>query len=238
MTADASDTLSESLPTPSGEESDREILAAGVEQLERFFARDPQAQERLMEVLSRKLAGQPNARTWATILVALGDLVGDDGRAVVVWSSMTNDSDERKRRLTTIESVAPPAVQRLVRNVSAMFNDELWSAYDVADQYPHNWRSISREVYYDLVSARPFLSFRILKFNGEELLLEGPADSMLGLLRSFVVTLAMVENRDAFSPTTTEAFLRDLAPLADLLTDDSLTTKQADAPESAELTTS
>ena len=46
---------------------------------------------------------------------------------------------------------------------------------------PNNWKTVNRDIYVDVVRGRPYIKVTMLKFNGEQVLVEGTGDSFLNL---------------------------------------------------------
>jgi len=209
-------------------------FSEGLQELEQFVDLDPNAEQHLAEAIAHEFAAGVTTATWSKLGISLRSLLGEHGRNLFVWPATTGDENDRAQRLAEIESRGSPRLVSLTRTILATYGHELTAAYDIDGQYPNNWRSITREVFYDVLGQRPFLRITISKFNGEEVLIEGPADSILSLTRFFIVSLGMVESGESFNPETVDSFLGDLEPLMKLLRPPAPTAaEEAPDPQSA-----
>jgi hypothetical protein len=204
---------------PNGPETpDDDLLGRSATELEDFLATHPDAPERALDIIRGRLAKPLDAETWQKLNRSLGDYVGPDAATVTLWSAVVDTDDEdRTRRFQRIAETGRPAATDLIRLVRGELSYELQEAWDVVGQLPHNWRTIEREIYTDLLRDRPYLRFTIRKFNGEEAMLEGSGDSYLNLTRFFMLALTTLGDRSAFSERTIDDFLADAHQLIELL---------------------
>jgi hypothetical protein len=204
---------------PTGPEApDDELLERSATELEDFLTTHPDAPEQVLDIVRARLAKPLDAETWQRLNRSLGDYVGPDAATLLLWSAVVDTDDEdRTRRFERVAATGRPAATELVRLMRGELSYELQEAWDVMGQLPHNWRTIEREVYSDLVRDRPYLRFTIKKFNGEEATLEGSGDSFLNLTRSFMLALMTLGDRSAYSEGTVEGFLADANQLVELL---------------------
>ena len=116
-----------------------------------------------------------------------------------------------------LESVAPERVTFFVRRIAAAHRPELRAAFALWNEVPEDWRSINREIYLDHLNQRYLVRHRIFKVNGDEILIEGNANSVLDLARSLIVSIKLVGNRDAFGEREIANFLGEADAVIALL---------------------
>jgi hypothetical protein len=181
------------------------LFAASAREIEGFLEADSETEEEALDVLRRRLSGPLDAQTYDAILEALRALMGEDGTNLVHWY-VANPENR-----AVLQGQAPVRVDWFLRRIAAEHGLELRAAFSLWRDLAHDWRSISRDVYYDVVRQQHYIRHRITKVNGEELLLEGNADSVLDLARNLLLTLThWVGTPDVFSPNLIEAFLTEV----------------------------
>jgi hypothetical protein len=181
------------------------LFASSAREIEGFLEADSETEEEALDVLRRRLSGPLDAQTYDAILEALRALMGEDGTNLVHW--YVANPDHR----SLLQGQAPVRVDWFLRRIAAEHGLELRAAFSLWRDLAHDWRSISRDVYYDVVRQQHYIRHRISKVNGEELLLEGNADSVLDLARNLLLTLThWVGTTEAFSPNLIESFLTEV----------------------------
>jgi hypothetical protein len=217
------------------DDTDIELLTEGAAQIMQYLNADPQAEERLLGMLDRRLRDGIDEATWSHLYKSLTTLVGPRGVTIIAWSSTVDPSP-----IDTIERHVPPEVTAFVRRIAATYGPELVSAYEHANESPNNWRYVNREVYQDLVRNQPHIRLRIEKYSGEETVIEGPGDSILSFARSIILALRLVGSRDEFSEPRIQEYLEEadefeklLRPEAGLPTSEQVTMEPAVAMEAA-----
>ena len=191
-------------PAPAREmdEGDRQLLEAGATGIRSYLAATPDGIEQVGRVLAPRLSAPMTSETWITVFGSLVALLGEDAATVIAWASTADPSP-----LDDITAHVEPEVSQFVRVVTATFGAELRDAYELNREMPHNWRYFNREVYYDLIKDQAYIKVSIEKFNNEEVVFEGPPDSMLGFARNLLVTLRFVGSRDRFSESAIASFV-------------------------------
>ncbi len=77
-----------------------------------------------------------------------------------------------------------------VRTLLALYGSAIRDAYLIAGENPNGWRTVNRQVYYDLMSERWRITFEIVKKNGERTLYEEEPGSLLVLADAMLDTLS------------------------------------------------
>jgi hypothetical protein len=181
------------------------LLAESAQAIDEYLAADSETEEEALEVLRRRLDGPLEPTTYDDILAALRALIGNDGTGLVHWY-VTIAGDDVAR----LKGNASPRVDWFLRRITAAHGPELQAAFSLWRDLPDDWKLVNREVFYDLVRERYYIRHRIFKSNGEQVVLEGNADSVLDLARSLLMTLRWVGRGDAFSEPVRDAFLDEV----------------------------
>jgi hypothetical protein len=192
------------------------MLSEGIEHLDGFLKSDPHTQQRVVDILSRRLSGEINADTWDVMHASLKQYFTEDLAYLLYW--VVGVEDPTASRMQEVEKSASPAVMAFLRAVVGIFGVDLSNAFTLWNQLPDNWRTVGQKIYYDLINEQHHFIVRIEKYSGEEMVIEGPADSILNLAGVLTHTVSLVGTRDAFSPESIEEFLADSRSLTELLT--------------------
>jgi hypothetical protein len=194
------------------------MLSQGVAHLDDFLKSDLQTQQRVVDILSRRLSGEIDADTWDVMHASLSQYFTEDLAYLLYW--VVGVEDPTASRMQEVEKFASPAVMAFLRAVVGIFGVDLSNAFALWNQLPDNWRSMSRYIYLDLLSQQHHLTVRIKKYNGEQMAIEGPPDSILDLAEALIYTARLVGTREAFSTERIEAFLDESRQLTELLTEE------------------
>lgn len=206
------------------------MVSRAVAKLDDFLQRDPQAEQRVMAILSRRLNGEISADSWELMHTSLSQYFGGEELAYLLYW-VVDVEEPTDNRIHELAKSAPPQALAFLRTVVGIYGLDLSNAYALWNEHPDNWRTLQREVYYDLINQRHHLKVRIQKYNGEETVIEGPADFILNLARVLILTARLVGTREAFSAQSIDSFLEESRQLSELLT----TTEEeapAELPES------
>lgn len=201
------------VPDGAGGPDEEELRLQGIAELQQFVDAHPDAQRRLLAVVARRLNGAPDAHTWQLLYRTVSQYVGERSFGLLSWVAMGDEED----RIRTIEESASPEVLALIREVVANHGIEWREAWMVWNEQPDDWRELNREVYYDRITGRTVMQLRIQKYSGEEVLLQGYADSIMNLTKGMLLTLRFAGTPDAFSPTAVDEFLVEVAQLIRVL---------------------
>ena len=182
----------------------RAVLASSTAQIESFLVSDEETEEETLALLGRRLSGPIDTTTYDLVLDALRALLGQDGANTIHWYIVGNGADSG-----ILERVASPRVAFFVRRIAAAHTPEFRSAFALWKEVPEDWRTIHRDVFFDYINQRFVMRHRIVKINGEELVIEGNANSVLDLTRSLLTSIGLVATREAFGEREIDAFLKE-----------------------------
>jgi len=182
----------------------RTVVARSAAQIESFLESDDQTEEETLALLGRRLSGPMDPATYDVVRDALRALLGEDGANVVHWYTVADGASTG-----ILEQVAPARVAFFVRRIAAAHLPEFQAAYALWKEVPDDWRTIHRDVYFDFINQRHLVRHRIEKVSGDEIVVEGNANSVLDLARSFLVSTRLIGSRDAFGEPTIQAFLEE-----------------------------
>lgn len=191
------------------------LITQGVDRLQAFLESDPQAEQRVVDILGRRVKGKITDETWQIVNDSLSQYFGQDLAYLLYW--VVNVEDPRNNRMEEVEKYASPEVMAFLRTVVGIYGPDLSEVYAQWNQLPDGWRTIYRDVYYDQLNQRHHLRVRIEKYNGEEIVFEGTPDSILTLASYLVRTVYMVGTREAFSQDSVGLFVNETTELAKLL---------------------
>jgi hypothetical protein len=190
----------------------RRVLTSSAAEVESFLVSDDQTEEETLALLGRRLSGEIDTTTYDIVLDSLRALLGQDGANLVHWYIVGNGADTG-----ILEEVATPRVAFFVRRIAAAHSPEFRSAFALWKEVPEDWRTIHRDVFYDYINQRYLARHRIVKISGEEMVVEGNANSVLDLTRSLLTSIGLIATREAFGEREIEAFLREADSVIEIL---------------------
>lgn len=191
------------------------LLTRGVAKLQAFLETHPQAQQRVVDILRRRLNGEINAGTWQVMNDSLSQYFSQELAYLLYW--VVNVEDPSANRMVEVEQYVSSKVMAFLQTVVGIYGPDLSEAYAHWNQLRDSWRTIYRDVYYDQLNERYHIRVRIEKYNGEEVVFEGNPDSILTLASYLVRTAYMVGTGEAFSPGSVNLFANETKVLAKLL---------------------
>ena len=182
----------------------RRLVASSAAEIEVFLAADTETEEETLDILRRRLRGDIGPQTYDVVISALANVLGERGAKLLHWYQTSESEDEVK----LFEEEASHRVLWFVRRILASHGPELRRAWALVKEPADDWRSISREIYYDILNDRHLVRHRIEKVNGDEVVFEGNADSALQLARALLITVQRM-SPDSFTPAVIDGFLED-----------------------------
>lgn len=197
------------------EPTEEELMTQGAAALRDLLASEPTTEEEIVAVLARRLDDPITVDTWSAILHSLTSYAGTPAVNLIAWAGLSDPLDET--RLAAIEEAGGDTVANLVRRITAQFGDELRYAYEIWGQLPYNWRGLHREVYFDLINNRHHIRIKIEKYGGETTILEGPADSILGVASFLLGALRFTADPNTFGEERLREFAEQLDGITELL---------------------
>ncbi len=200
----------------SSAEETRDLLTQGAAHLDDFLKSHPQAEQRVLDILGRRLSDGNDADTWNTMHASLSQYFTEELAYMLYW--VVGVEDPSADRMQELDGRASPEVIGFLRAVVGIYGVDLSNAFAVVNEVPDNWRNFRREVYFDMLRQRHHLRVGIRKYNGEEVIIEGPADFVLNLAGALMYTARVVGTREAFSKDSIDNFLEEARQLTELLT--------------------
>jgi hypothetical protein len=183
----------------------RQVLTSSAAEIESFLVSDDQTEEETLALLGRRLSGEIDTTTYDVVLDSLRALLGQDGANLVHWYIVGNGG-----ATGLLEAVATPRVAFFVRRIAAAHSPEFRTAFALWKEVPEDWRTIHRDVFFDYINQRYIARHRIVKISGEEMLVEGNANSVLDLTRSLLTSIGVIGTREAFGEREIDAFLKEV----------------------------
>lgn len=190
------------------------LIERSSRQVEEALDARPGLDDELMEVVEKRLSGPLDPDTYQSFWDLLKGTLGEEGAYLVHFYFMAREQPETR---AAVEAATSQRVLAFMRRLTVRFAPELDAAFQIWQELPHAWKTMNREVYYDVIRRRHYIKLLLQKLNGEETLIEGTADSILGLTRSLLVTLRWMQSADAFSQSAIDLFLEDAESLLAIL---------------------
>ncbi len=186
-----------------------EQLGGVLEQIDDALGAQPNVPELMLELLGRELEGRPvDAETFDRIMLGLDALLGvGDHPAQLLW--WITDVTEREMPLERLEAVAnqsAPALERLLRDVFAVYHARLVEAVGRWHQLPENWAFVNRDVYQEIATGEHRIDLTFTKFNGETVQLSCTPPSLLALVTYLLGTLNPLASKTTFAPERVDTF--------------------------------
>jgi hypothetical protein len=192
------------------------VLEEAAQQLDAFLTAHHEALAFVNDLLARRLGGKPTDQTFASLDAALASYLGRGPSALIAWLAMSEASADSERA-AELARHGSPQVQAFLGSIRATHGPELGQAYAVWRQNPNDWRTFYRDVFVDQITGAPLIRVRLLKYDGEEVLLEGSPNSFLALVHNFVYTLNFLRSGTAFDPGLVQAFAGTVAEFATMV---------------------
>lgn len=159
-----------------------ELIAGSAVELGASLRSQPELGSEFHAYLARKIPAQLDAETWDQLRKQVTDTLGAGPGGLVMWASYIDPSeDDRAQRLALLNAIAEPAVVAFLHRIRTAYGTDFQAAWEVYGELPNNWKTVNRDIYVDVVRGRPYIKFTMLKFNGEQVLVEGTGDSFLNL---------------------------------------------------------
>lgn len=201
-------------------EAARPLLSQAAKDLHALLELQPQLGEYVLEIIGKRLGDHIDGQTWQSLDNSLANYLGRELAYLLIWLVQTDQGG----RLNELEQYASPQAMAFLRTILGLYGVELRRALTLWAELPNNWDSISRAVYYDQLAHTYHMEVRILKYNGEEVLIEGPADSILTLTSYLILTVRLAGASDAFSEANIDLFLGEVGQFLRLLPRERLAT--------------
>jgi hypothetical protein len=191
-----------------------DLMRQGAQLLEGFLDKHPEAEGEITELIGSRVVGPVETGTWNALLETMALYLGEDLGKFVLWAA---SAEWETPPAYEIERYASPEVAGVIRRLAGRYGIEIRNAVTISGEVPDNWRTLHREIYYDVLSERYHILLRIEKFNGDAPLIEGNAEAFLGLTRGLMNTLRQINAPGAFDPRAIAEFLAEadefIAPL-------------------------
>ncbi len=174
---------------------------------------DTQTGKQALEILSRRLDGNIDEKSFDLLRTGLVGYLGDEAATLVAWA-VAADQDNR---IAQLEGHASARAIAFVRTVRGVYGPEVELAYSRWNQPPQNWGWVYRWVFRDEVYGGHLIRVRIEKYNGEDLTFEATPDSLLLLIGYLTNSLNTVASPEALSQDAVTRLADELSSLIMLL---------------------
>lgn len=152
-----------------------------------FLKREPGAVHSLDRILGEHLRQRPDADTAQRLFNSLSRYAGEDNANFLL--SLLMRGVDNPESFARAGEVLGGEAWTAVRTLSALYGDAVQEAYVLGGENPRAWRAVNRQVYYDVISGQWRVAFEIVRYNGESVLYEETATSLLSLADAILNTL-------------------------------------------------
>jgi hypothetical protein len=153
-------------------------------------------------------------RTWSAVDNSLTICLGEWASRLVAW--LVANADYATRLAEIRPNLKAPALAFL-QGLLARYGSDLERAFYMTNGFVDDWRSLWRDLWTDPSTNQYRLRLRILKYSGEDVLLESGPDAMLALATQLLTILNAIPVTNAFSQDP-EPFLSEARQLVSTLT--------------------
>ncbi|MCS7221774.1 MAG: hypothetical protein RML36_01665 [Anaerolineae bacterium] len=158
--------------------------------LSELLQREPEAVQVVERVIGEHLRGGINTDTGGILFDSLAFYVGEE-LANFLLTLLARAGDDRAL-LAQVEAHLSVKVKAWLRSLLALYGSALREAYTIGGENPHSWRTINRQVYYDLMSDRWRITLEVIKYNGERTTYVEEPNTLLILADAILDTLNRV----------------------------------------------
>ena len=193
----------------------RALLGIAVDNLNTATTERPDVHIDVANALSAILDRQPlNDQTWSAVEKSLSVCLGERPSRLIGW--LVRDENYLSRLIEVRPDLQPPALA-LLQGLIARYGPGLERAFYMDGGYVDDWQRLQREIWTDPSTNRCKIRLSIMKYNGEDMLVEGGPDSMLTLATHVLMTLNGVQDASLFRQDP-EPFLNEARRLVETLT--------------------
>lgn|GEM_PF-4487043 len=178
-----------------------------------FLEAHPDTERHAREILDKHLK-KIDASTWNSLFASLDNYWGKESTDILY--NVVSQPDQAGKLLELGDSVSAE-VMNFLRKIISLYGPEFTSAFLTSNQLPNNWKTFYRDVYYDYVNRRSHVRVRLDKYNGEEALVEGNADSILDLIILMMQTIRFLPVPDFIAKSMIDRFIQESNELTKFL---------------------
>jgi hypothetical protein len=124
--------------------------------------------------------------TWNRILNGLNLYAGEDLTTFLLVSILRSNEPEF---VSLLKEHSAPEAWSYLYGLIALYSDDLREAYAIFGENPSGWRTVNRRVFYDYLTGSWHAMFEIIRFNGEQVLLDETPKSAIVLCQAILDAL-------------------------------------------------
>lgn len=158
--------------------------------LSELLQREPEAMQIVERVIGEHLRRGVNVDTGSILFDSLAFYAGEE-LANFLLTLLARAGDDREL-LAHVEAHLSAEARAWLRTLLALYGSALREAYTIGGENPHSWRTINRQVYYDLMSDRWRITLEVVKYNGERTTYVEDPNTLLILVDAILDTLNRV----------------------------------------------
>lgn len=182
--------------------------------LDERLSADQQAGNEVTDMLDRRLRPPFEPSTWLSIETSLVRLLDDEASGLFLSWLLTDPTEER---IAMLDAKSEPAAAKLVQRLRARFGHDIDAAAAHMNLGSEDWLRVDRLVYLNQETGLPGARTTIRKVNGETLVVEGNANSLLGLTRVLLEAVRAFDSATVFGEQERDAFLAMLEEVRAML---------------------
>ncbi|HEY65233.1 MAG TPA: hypothetical protein G4O02_11750 [Caldilineae bacterium] len=201
----------ESPPTVKNEETPQDVdqqIREVSDQLLHLLEQEPKAKEIIESIIQEHVRNDVDTETGGALYDGLAIYAGEDTANFLLMLLAGGMSDPEL--LAEVEAYLSPEVRKWVRTLMGLYGNAIVESYTIGGENPNSWRTVNRQVYYDLMSERWIITFEVLKYNGERTVYEEAPSSLLFLADAILDTLNRLPAEvapDILDPGRLESFI-------------------------------
>lgn len=155
--------------------------------LSKMLVESPDRQRYVEDILRRYLGEPPTTLTAGNLLVALELYTGADFAGFLLGYLAAADQDPEL--LIDFDETLDPETTEYLHKLLALFGPDVTEAATIAEENPDGWRTLQRDVYFDVLSALWKVRLDIITYGGETSRFEETPNSLLIMARGLIDTV-------------------------------------------------
>jgi hypothetical protein len=186
---------------------DDELIISSAQALGALLETVPDLPAAFGATIESRLAVAPAQDTWEQLRKAVFDALGAEPGGLTMWSAFLDPLEEdRQRRLARLDGIDDQDVVSFLRTIRVRYGHEVGRLWEMYGELPNGWKTVDRDVYFDVGRGRPYIRFMVTKFNGEQVLIEGNGDSFLNMAGYLSLAVQALGDRSFLSADAIEYY--------------------------------
>jgi hypothetical protein len=179
------------------------------------FSRD--LERETTALLERRLRPPMDVNTWPSVETSLTALLEDEAAGLFLSWLLADPTGER---IAALDEPTTADAARLASRLRGLFAPEIEVATAHVNLGSDDWFRVDRLVYVNQERGTPAIRTTIEKVNGETLIIDGTASSLMNLTRVFLNNMLLFRSQTAFAEDERGPFLDALDRVRDMVVTD------------------